>query len=188
MTSRPDPEMQGAPSAGRNGFALAMSTGFWTGLAPFAPGSCGTLPGLALHLLAARLLPPAWLKPALLLLFLAACLASLHFAQWAIAYWNTDDPKHFVLDEVAGYLLTILLFLPPAPLLPTAAWGFALFRLFDVLKPPPVGWIDRGVKGRWGILLDDLAAAVMASACLYLLRWAAGWSGSLAGWLPGPVY
>jgi phosphatidylglycerophosphatase A len=187
MTARTNRDTEGAPQGGRDGFALAISTGLWTGLAPFAPGSCGTLPGVALHLLAAWLLPPAWLKPALLLLFAAASLASLHFARWAIRHWNTDDPKRFVLDEVAGYLLTVLLFLPEAPLAPTAAWGFLLFRLFDVLKPPPVGWIDRGVKGPWGILLDDLAAAVLAAGGLYLLRWAAGWAGTPAGWLPGPV-
>lgn len=187
MTARSKRDIGGAPPVGRNGFALAMSTGLWTGLVPFAPGSCGTLPGVALHLVAAWLLPHAWLKPALLLMFLAACLASLHFARWAIVYWNTGDPKHFVIDEVAGYLLTILLFLPSAPLLPTAAWGYLLFRLFDVLKPPPVGWIDRRVKGPWGILLDDLAAACLAAAGLYLLRWAAGWAGTLAAWLPAAV-
>ncbi|HEY5996899.1 MAG TPA: phosphatidylglycerophosphatase A [Candidatus Deferrimicrobiaceae bacterium] len=187
MNARLDRDVERGPSAGRDGFALAMSTGLWTGLVPFAPGTCGTLPGVALHLLAAWLLPAAWLKPALLLLFLAACLASIHFAPWAMTFWKTDDPKHFVLDEVAGYLLTVLLFVPSAPLWPTAAWGFALFRLFDVLKPPPAGWIDRNVKGPRGILLDDLAAAVLAAGCLYLLRWAAAGGIPLAGWLPGPV-
>jgi phosphatidylglycerophosphatase A len=169
-----------------NRFALAMSTGLWTGLVPFAPGTCGTLPGVGLHLAAACLCPPALLKPALLALFLAACLASLHFAPWAMAHWKTDDPKHFVLDEVAGYLLTVLLFAPPARLLPTAAWAFLLFRFFDVAKPPPAGWIDRRMKGPWGILLDDLSAAVMAAACLYPLHLLALRGGSPAGWLPGP--
>ncbi len=171
----------------RNVFSLAMSTGLWTGLVPFAPGTCGTLPGVALHLIAAFLCPPAILKPVLLALFLAACLASLHFAPWAMAHWNTDDPKHFVLDEVAGYLLTVLLFFPSARLLPTVAWAFFLFRFFDVLKPPPAGWIDRNVKGPRGILLDDLAAAVMAAGSLYLLRLLGGHFGLVAGWLPGPV-
>lgn len=182
-----DRDIRKVPSGGPDRFAFAMSTGLWTGLAPFAPGTCGTLPGVILHLLAAWLIPPAWLKPALLFLFAAACLASLRFAPWAMAFWDTDDPKHFVLDEVAGYLLTILLFVPPAPLLPTALWGFLLFRLFDVLKPPPAGWIDRHMKGPTGILMDDLAAAVLAAGCLYLLRWAAAGGVPLAGWLPGPV-
>lgn len=146
-----------------------MSTGLWTGLVPFAPGTCGTVPGVFLHLLAAFLCPAAFVKPVLLVLFIAACLASLHFAPWAMAHWNTEDPKNFVLDEVAGYLLTVLLFPQSARLLPTVAWAFLLFRLFDVFKPPPVGWIDREFKGPWGILLDDLAAAVMAAGCLYLL-------------------
>ena len=164
-----------------------MSTGLWTGLLPYAPGSCGTLPGVALYLLSALLCPADWLKPVLALLFLAACGASLHFAPWAMAHWNTDDPKHFVLDEVAGYLLTVLLFFPSARLWPTVVWAFLLFRLFDVVKPPPVCWIDRDWKGPWGILLDDLAAAVLAVGCLYLLRLLGLQCGWLAGWLPGPV-
>lgn len=185
-TTPPSGPRNGAGSF-RDAFSLAMSTGLWTGLAPFAPGTFGTLPGVALHLLAASLLPPGLLRPVLLSLFLAACAASLHFAPWAVARWKSEDPKRFVLDEVAGYLLVVLLAPPSASLPLSAGWAFLLFRLFDAAKPPPVGWIDRRVKGRWGILLDDLAAAAMAAACLHLLRLAAGGSGFPAGWLPGPV-
>jgi phosphatidylglycerophosphatase A len=188
MSARPQTnERQGTTPASGDRFRLAVSTGLWTGLSPRAPGTCGTLPGVLIHLSIAFLAPPALVRPLLLACFLLACIASLRLAPWAIAYWRSDDPRHFVLDEVAGYLLTIFLLVPPAGPLPAAAWGFLLFRLFDAVKPPPVGWIDRGMKGPWGILLDDLAAAVMASAGLYLLRLVAAHAGSLAAWLPGPV-
>jgi phosphatidylglycerophosphatase A len=176
-----------APPKSRDSLSLAMSTGLWTGLVPFAPGTCGTVPGLLLHLLVVLACPPGFRRAALALLFVAACLASLRFAPWAMARWKTDDPRHFVLDEVAGYLLTVLPFPFSARLLPTVVWAFLLFRLFDVLKPPPAGWIDRNVKGPWGILLDDLAAALLAAASLWGLRLLAPHAGALAAWLPGPV-
>jgi phosphatidylglycerophosphatase A len=79
------------------------------------------------------------------------------------------DHPGIVWDEIAGYLLTML----AAP----AGWswmvvGFVLFRLFDIWKPWPIGWLDRRVGGGFGIMLDDLVAGVFAAACLQgLVHW-----------------
>ena len=80
---------------------------------------------------------------------------------------DTHDHPAIVWDEIAGFL-AVSLVLPPEPLWWVAA--FALFRLFDILKPWPVGYLDRRVGGGLGIMLDDLAAAGLAVVCLLLGR------------------
>jgi len=69
--------------------------------------------------------------------------------------------------------MLVTLFLAPAGW----AWlliGFGLFRLFDIWKPYPIGWLNDHVKGGWGIMLDDLAAGVAAAVCLQALAWLHG--------------
>ena len=94
-------------------------------------------------------------------------------APWAIREFGDDDPSRFVLDEAAGICLTILL-LPMR-----SGWGvgitlaaaFLAFRVFDITKPPPCRQLEHLPQG-WGILLDDLMAAVYANlVCQVLLRW-----------------
>jgi phosphatidylglycerophosphatase A len=75
------------------------------------------------------------------------------------------DDRRIVIDELAGYLVTVAL-LPWNWL--TALLGFAWFRLFDILKPPPVGWIDRHCKNGFGVVFDDVAAGLYAALALRL--------------------
>lgn len=84
------------------------------------------------------------------------------------------DDGRIVWDEFAGQWLTLL------PLVPLIEWnlaallwlavGFALFRLFDIAKPWPIGYLDKKVHGGVGIMLDDMVAGVFAAAVLALLR------------------
>jgi len=76
-------------------------------------------------------------------------------------------PVYLVLpkSEMVGYLITMLA-LPLNPILIIV--GFILFRLFDILKPWPIGWVDRHVHGGLGIMLDDVIAGVMAAVVLQL--------------------
>jgi phosphatidylglycerophosphatase A len=101
------------------------------------------------------------------------CVLSIALAPWAIREFGDKDPGKFVLDEAAGICLSIL-FLPAR-----TGWGtginlaaaFLAFRIFDITKPPPARQLERLPAG-WGILLDDLAAAVYANlVCQVLLRW-----------------
>ncbi|HTW94175.1 MAG TPA: phosphatidylglycerophosphatase A [Tepidisphaeraceae bacterium] len=91
---------------------------------------------------------------------------------FAIAHFKTDDPGPMVLDEAAGICLT-LLFLPALSgwrLIQLLGAGFIMFRLFDVVKLPPARQLEHLPAG-WGILLDDLAAAVYANIfCQFLVR------------------
>ena len=145
---------------------LIVATGLGVGYAPLAPGTVGSLLGLALfallHLIAG---PPAALAGTLVVTaagFWSAGTAERHFGR--------SDPGHVVIDEVAGQMLTLLVLPFGAGV---AAAGFLLFRLFDILKPFPVRRLE-GLPGGSGIMADDLMAGIYANLVLQaLVRWAA---------------
>jgi phosphatidylglycerophosphatase A len=107
-------------------------------------------------------------------LCLAAALLLTALGLWAVASCEEarEDPGWVVVDEAAGQALALAALPAGAPL-----WGvlaaFALFRLFDIAKPGPVGWADRQ-EGASGVMLDDLVAGALAGAMLLAFR-AAGW-------------
>ncbi|MBU2488065.1 MAG: phosphatidylglycerophosphatase A [Proteobacteria bacterium] len=152
------------------GLPFLLATAGGAGLSPVAPGTCGTLVAVALHLAVASVLPRPLDTAVLGVLFLLACGACLATSDWAASHWGKKDPGHMVADEVAGYLLIPLLF-QGAPLWPTAIWGFVFFRALDIAKPPPIRQMDRSIPGGWGVLADDLGAGILAAVILYLLRW-----------------
>ena len=139
--------------------AFLLSTWFGIGLLPCAPGTWGSLAALPLAWVMAVNFGP-------LVLALAVLVVSL-VGWWAASVYvirtGTDDPGEVVIDEVAGQWLA-LVFVPPDPLLYLAA--FAAFRLFDIRKPFPVGWLDRRVGGGLGIMADDIAAGLYAMAVM----------------------
>ncbi|MDP6356825.1 MAG: phosphatidylglycerophosphatase A [Planctomycetota bacterium] len=140
-----------------------LASGAYFGFAPRIPGTFGTIPGVLLFL-------PLSGQPYVILgLFIILTAVSFPLGDWAEKEWKEKDPQRFVLDEVVGYLLTIL-FIPVASLWKTAAIGFILFRIFDGLKPPPIRNIQK-YKGGVGIVIDDLAAGVCANLVFRLLLW-----------------
>jgi phosphatidylglycerophosphatase A len=164
---------------------VALASALGLGLLPIAPGSWGTLLGVLLHVGSALLLPAPWRIPALLAAFLLVCLLHYALTPWAQRYWGGADPKNFVLDEVAGYLLVPILFRHGA-LWQVALWGFVCFRVLDVIKLPPARQIDRNTRGAGGILLDDLVSAGYAVLALYLLKWVGPYLGA-SEWLISSV-
>jgi phosphatidylglycerophosphatase A len=148
-------------------------TFFGAGLSPLAPGTAGSLLA-SLLLLAIFLLtgsPHFFTWQIILLVGLGvSCALSVALGPWAISFFRREDPQPFVLDEVAGICLTNL-FLPI-----TTGWrqawiigiAFLAFRLFDVTKPTPARQLENLPAG-WGILLDDLAAAVYGNVLCQLL-------------------
>lgn len=149
---------------------IFIGSGFGLGLSPIAPGSCGALLGVAAHILIWSYLPSAIRLYALVFIFLLVCAVHFLLTPWAVAYWRSKDPGHFVLDEVAGYLLVIILY-RHGNLWQIALWGFLLFRLFDIIKIPPARQIDRNMPGAWGILLDDFVSAGYAVLAMFILKW-----------------
>ena len=147
------------PTGRPDGWTLLAAWGP-CGFSPVAPGTVGTLGAIPLAWAVSRLEPlAAWS-------FLAAFLAlAIHAASRAGRYWQVVDAPPIVIDEVLGYL-TAVAFLPFT--WRTALAAFLLFRLFDILKPWPISWIDRWKTGA-GVVLDDVAAGLFAWAWLRLL-------------------
>ena len=143
-----------------------LATGFGAGLSPRAPGTAGSLVGVALYLALADLPLPAYLA---VVAVLAA--AGVLVCERAGRALGVPDHPGIVWDEMVGMLLTLAA-TPPDWL--GVALGFALFRLFDILKPWPVSVLDRKIQGGLGVMLDDVMAGLYALAALQVLRTAFG--------------
>lgn len=153
-------------------FAKIIATFFGSGLAPKAPGTFGTLAAMPL-VVALHQMHLQWLlAPLTLLAIVGGVWASARYLQQS---GQSGDPKEVVIDEVAGvwllFALMPLYYLPASYEMAGAMYlmGFVAFRFFDILKPWPICVIDRRMKGAWGIMLDDLAAAVLGVAALGVL-------------------
>lgn len=140
-----------------------LAFGFGSGLAPKAPGTFGTLAALPVWWLAAQL--PLW---GYVVVLLAVIAVGPYLCGRTAEDLGVHDHGGIVWDEIAGFLLTMLL-VPVSWY--TALAGFLLFRLFDIAKPWPIGWLDRQVEGGTGIMVDDLVAGLYALGCLHLLLW-----------------
>ncbi len=142
--------------------AVFLATGFGAGLLPKAPGTWGSLFALPVAWLIFETSGRAGLAGAAALAFAVGIWAS----GVCVRKYATEDPKQVVIDEIAGQWLVLLVVTP--------GWlaymlGFALFRVFDILKPWPVSWADRKIKGGFGVMLDDVLAAAYAAAVLYAI-------------------
>lgn len=158
----------------------AFVTVLWSGYAPVASGTFGSAAAIVIYVgafVAATQLgiTHVWFDlavagPAII----AACMIGVALGPWAIARYGREDPKPFVLDEFAGQW-TALLLLPPIAftgwlgLAAVLASQFFLFRLLDVIKPPPAMQIDRDWSGGWGITFDDVVAGIYANLLGQLL-------------------
>jgi phosphatidylglycerophosphatase A len=151
---------------GRFDAAWMIATWFGCGLSPVAPGTAGSLAGLVIAI--ALNLAFGW--GPLTFLLLAAILTAPGI--WAATVIEKregiEDPGKVVVDEVIGQWVT----LAGAPVLnwKTFLVGFALFRLFDVLKPPPARQFER-LPGGWGIVADDVMAGVYGALAIFVLGW-----------------
>lgn len=135
-----------------------LAFGFGSGLVPRAPGTAGTVVAIPVYLLASLLELPAYL-----LLVAVLFLAGIGICAHAANRLGVHDHPGIVWDEIVGYLVTMIL-APPGWLWIGA--GFVLFRIFDILKPWPIRWLDQHVHGGFGIMLDDLLAGLFAAAIL----------------------
>ena len=142
-----------------NGLSKVIATALGAGYSPIAPGTCGT--AVAVPLAFALRSLPVW-QFALVVVVITA--VAIWAADRADRAWGTHDSGRIVIDEVAGYLTTMVLVDRGhwAPLLV----GFVVFRALDILKPPPIRWFEKNLPGGWGVVLDDSAAGVIGMAVM----------------------
>ena len=140
-----------------------LAFGFGAGAAPVAPGTAGTLVGLALYAILAGLPLPLYLG-----LLTGIVGIGIGICGRTAADLGAHDHPGIVWDEIAGLLVT-LCGVPVGWY--WAAAGFVLFRALDILKPWPIDWVDRRVGGGFGIMADDLVAGMYAAAVLHATAW-----------------
>jgi phosphatidylglycerophosphatase A len=140
---------------------LFLSSGCLLGNMPFAPGTFGTLPGLPICWLLSGL--EGWVS---LLVLATAILLAIWISGEAEKILGKKDPGAIVIDEVMGMLVTMM-GIPFNAM--TVGLGFVLFRILDIAKPFPIGFLERRFKGGTGIVLDDVAAGVIANITLRII-------------------
>lgn len=144
----------------KNPFVL-LATACGCGMAPVAPGTVGSLVALPIWWLTLAQLS----LPLQLVCTVAAAALAIFIVERACRVTAVGDAPQIVLDEVVGQWVALIA-------APRSLWallaGFALFRLFDIAKPPPIRWVDRRVEGGLGVVADDLLAGVLAACVLQL--------------------
>lgn len=164
MTTSPDPVSSAPARASASRVRPRrplhwVAFGFGVGLARFAPGTWGTLVGVLLYLPLAQLGLPLYLVAVA-----GAALLGILICGRTAQDLGVSDPSGIVWDEIVGYWITMV----AVPI----GWtwlvaGFLLFRFFDIVKPWPISWLNTHVKGGVGIMVDDVAAGLVACAVLH---------------------
>jgi len=142
--------------------AKFIGTWFYVGLARKAPGTFGSIAALPFAWVIQAYLGSQALFFASIIIFVIGTLACNIY----IRFTQIADPKEIVIDEVAGQWL-LLAFMPLT--LQSYLVGLILFRFFDILKPYPISWADKNIHGGFGVMFDDILAAIYPLVIFALL-------------------
>jgi len=138
-----------------------FATGFYTGYFPFASATFSTLVlGIPFYLLCSGL-SIYWY----VILLLPLILLAVELSDRAEKFFGKIDCGFIVIDELAGFLITMFM-VPPG--LITVTLGFFLFRFFDIVKPPPANFFNKRKKGGFDVVMDDVCAGIYANLVLQL--------------------
>ncbi len=140
--------------------ARFLATAGGAGYSPIAPGTCGAAVGVAIVYLTQGI--PLW---AFISVTAATSAVGIWAAEVSDRHWQTHDSGRIVIDEVAGYFVTLCFVDRGSGAL--LLMGFVLFRAFDIIKPPPASTCERAFPNGLGVMLDDLAAGIMAGLVLF---------------------
>jgi len=138
-----------------------MAVGFGSGLARKAPGTWGTLAAVPFYYFLSFLSIKTYV-----IFLIVSSIFGIFICHVTQKQMVGDDPSAIVWDEFVGYWITML----AVPL--SLQWtivGFILFRFFDILKPYPICWLDKNVKGGLGIMVDDIVAGIFSAIVLQFL-------------------
>ncbi len=136
-----------------------LSLGFGSGLAPFAPGTFGTLVAIPLYWWASQLSFAAYI-----ITIVIGFSVGVYLCAYTSRSLGVHDHSGIVWDEIVGYFITMI----AVPL--DWRWvlaGFVLFRIFDIVKPWPIRWVDKQLQGGFGIMFDDVLAGIFALLTLH---------------------
>lgn len=139
-----------------------FATGFFSGTIHFAPGTMGTLVAIPFYLILQTLSLPLYA-----IFVLITFLIGIWLCGEASKPFKTPDHPSIVWDEMVGFWLTMFA-IPFSGV--NLLLGFLAFRLFDIWKPWPIGWVDKKIHGGLGIMLDDILAAIYANIILQILN------------------
>jgi phosphatidylglycerophosphatase A len=142
-------------------FILLLATGFGVGYSPIAPGTLGTLVAILIYYFLSEISPPLYEITLIGFFFL-----SVWVSENAERFFRKKDDQRIVIDEIIGFLTTML-WVPKT--IRFVIIGFFLFRFFDILKPFPIRRLEKGFKGGFGVVLDDVVAGVYANIVLRLI-------------------
>jgi phosphatidylglycerophosphatase A len=138
-----------------------LALGFGSGLAPKAPGTFGTIAAIPLLMLCVSLTVTQYA-----VLVVVMSLIGIYLCGYAAKAAGVHDHPAIVWDEIVGLFITMFMI----PLTwQTLVVGFILFRLFDIVKPWPISWLDKHCHGGFGIMIDDVVAGLAALACMHLI-------------------
>ena len=139
-----------------------LAVGLGSGMSPIMPGTMGSAMAIPLWLLFDGLQPFLYW-----VLIVVAFIFGCFVCQKTSEDTHTHDSGHIVWDEFVGMWIT-LFFIPQISVL-WIAIAFVAFRVFDMAKPWPIRWFDKRVPGGFGIMVDDVIAAIFSSLTVYAL-------------------
>ena len=140
---------------------LFLATGFGVGYSPVAPGTLGTLIAIPVYYFLSNISSPIYEITLIGFFFL-----SVWISENAEIFFGKKDDQRIVIDEIMGFLITMLWVSKTAILM---VIGFFLFRFFDILKPFPIRRLEKKLKGGYGVVLDDVLAGVYANIALHVI-------------------
>lgn len=141
-----------------------ISLGFGSGLSPIAPGTVGTLFAWASFAVFNQYLTVLEWG----ILIAVGFVAGISITGFTATKLGIDDPSPVVWDEIVAFWLVLLMVTPVT--FTGQLWAFVVFRFFDMVKPPPIRYFDRRLKGGFGIMFDDLVAAFFTLLVIALWR------------------
>ncbi len=144
-------------------FILLLATGFGVGYSPIAPGTLGTLIAIPVYYFLSTIPSPLYEITLIAFLFL-----SVWISENAEIFFGKKDDTRIVIDEMIGFLITML-WVPKTTRF--IIIGFFLFRFFDILKPFPIRGLEKRLKGGFGVVLDDVLAGVYANIILQIISY-----------------
>jgi len=144
-----------------NKFFLFLATGFGVGYSPVAPGTLGTLIAIPVYYFLSNISSPIYEITLVGFFFL-----SVWISENAEIFFGKKDDQRIVIDEIMGFLVTML-WVPKTAIL--IVIGFFVFRFFDILKPFPIRRLEKKFKGGYGVVLDDVMAGVYSNIVLQVI-------------------